>query len=171
VKHAPLSGFVKAFIALLFVASAGMADRAFAQEPTANQLALGRSLVLSSGLMRSIDATIPQLQEQLIQAITRTRPDIVKDVNDAMTQIKPQLDQKRDELVTISAKIFAKHMSEQEMKDSATFFSGPSGKKYVATQPVVLDEFVTAMDSWARSLSEDVSTLLRVQLKKKNIEF
>jgi uncharacterized protein len=171
VTHAPLPGLIEVLVAFIFVGFFGMTDQAIAQEPTQNQIALGRSLVTLSGLSRSIDSMVPQMQEQLIQTVTRTRPDIVKDVTEAMAQIRPQLDQKRDEFVTSSAKIFARHLSEQEMKDCVTFFTSPSGKKYVAAQPVVLDEFVAVLDNWGHSLSEEVSTMLRAQLKKKNIEF
>jgi uncharacterized protein len=171
VTHAPISGTRKAILALFLVILMGTAPRAFAQEPTQSQIAMARSLVSASGMTRSFDSMIPQMQDQLTQTVTRTRPEIAKDVTEALTQIKPELDQKRDEFVTTVARIFAKHMSDQEMKDSVAFFTSASGKKYVADQPVVLDEVVVAMDGWTRSLSDDVLALVRAQLKKKNIEF
>jgi hypothetical protein len=144
---------------------------ASAQEISPDQIAVARQLVTVSGMSRSLDLMLPQLLDQLTRTVTRTRPEIVKDVSEALNQMKPELDQRHEELIVNVAKIFAKHMSEQEMKDCIAFFTSPSGKKYVTTQPVVLDEVVVAMDQWMHSASENVLALLRAQLKKKNIEF
>jgi hypothetical protein len=142
-----------------------------AQDISPNQIALARELITVSGMSRSLDLMLPQLLDQLTRTVTRTRPEILKDVSEALNQMKPELDQRHEELIVTVAKIFAKHMSEQEMKDCVAFFASPSGKKYVTTQPVVLDEVVVAMDDWTHSASQNVLTLLRAQLKKKNIEF
>jgi hypothetical protein len=171
VTHSSQSGAIKALVAPLLLALLMMAPPALAQEPSPSQIAIAKSLIMASGMIRSFDGLIPQMQDQLTQTVTRTRPEIAKDVAEAIAQIKPQLDQKRDDLLVTVSKIFAKHMTEQEMKDCVAFFATASGKKYVANEPVVLDEVVAAMNEWSRILSDDVLVMVRVQLKKKNIEF
>jgi hypothetical protein len=160
----PIAAFV---IALMLPAT----TPAVAQEPTPNQVTLARSLVAASGMSRSLDLMLPQLQDQLTRMVTRTRPEILKDVSEALNQLKPELEQRHEELIVNVAKVFAKHMSEQEMKDCVAFFTSPSGKKYVSSQPVVVDEIAVAIDGWQRSVSENMLGLVRAQLKKKNIEF
>jgi len=142
-----------------------------AQDANANQLTLARSLVGASGMLRSIEPIVPNLQQEMSRAITQTRPELAKDLNAAFVQLKPELDKKKEELIAVVAAIFAKHMNEQELKESVAFFTSAAGQKYVAAQPAILDEVVTAMESFTRFLSGELTTMVRGELKKKGIDF
>ena len=61
--------------------------------------------------------------------------------------------------------------TEAQLKDSVAFFTSESGKKYVSSQPDMLNKLVTSMQAWQRVLSTDMIERLRFEFKKKNIEF
>jgi hypothetical protein len=137
----------------------------------ASQLALARSLVEATGMLRSIEPIVPNMQQEMTRAITQTRPEIAKDLAGVFVQLKPDLDKKTEDLVTVVSAIFAQHLSEADLKESVAFFTSAAGKKYVAAQPVILDEVVTAMESFNRFLSGELTTMVRTELKKKGVDF
>ena len=139
-------------------------------EPTAAQIALGRDIVISSGVSRSFSLVIPQYLDQIGTRVTQTRPDLIKDLNVVMEQVKPEFDKKVDTLVDQAARLYAKRMSEDELKQIAAFFKSPAGAKYVESQPALLNELFVSMQAWSQQLSTDMMTRVREEMKKKGHE-
>jgi uncharacterized protein len=138
--------------------------------PSAPHLAAARALITASGLSRSFTIIIPQFMDQIAQSLTQTRPEIAKDLNAVLTQLKPEFDRQGDEMINIAAQIYAKQLSEQDLKAAEAFFESPAGKKYVETQPAFLTEVVTAMQGWQGKISTDMMTRVREEMKKKGHE-
>ncbi len=138
--------------------------------PTAAQIALGREIVVASGVSRSFAITIPQFLDQIGTRLTQTRPDLIKDLNVVMEQIKPEFDKRVDEIVDKAGRLYAERLSEQELKDVANFFKSPSGVKYVAEQPIVLNTIYVALQGWQQQISTDMMTRVREEMKKKGHE-
>ena len=136
-------------------------------EPPASQLAAARDVVVSSGMARSFSPMVPQLMEQIVPLITRTRPELSKDLSDVLQELKPEFIKDGDEMTDIAAHIYARRMTEDELKQAAAFFNSPVGKKYVDIQPAMLDELVVAMQSWTQTLSTTMMTRVRQEMGKK----
>lgn len=134
--------------------------------PSASHLALAREVVLSSGIARSFDSVIPAFAEQIRQQ-TVTRPELQKDLNEVLTSLEPEMELQKQRMVTTTARIYAEKMSEPELKEIAAFFRSPAGKRYVETQPVVLDQMVQAMQNWTQEVSEYVMVRVRAEMGKR----
>ena len=150
---------------------------AFAQQPapapaaapqiSAAHLAAARDVVESSGISRSFTPLVGQFMDQIAGTATRTRPELINDMKAVMTQLKPEFDKQTNEIVDITARIFAGRLSETELKDTAAFFKSASGKKYVETQPRFLDDLVPAIDGWAaRTLPATVDQVRAIMNQK-----
>ena len=135
-------------------------------QPSPSHLAAARDVVLLSGMARSFDAILPRFAENIRQQAV-TRPDITADLNDVLEKMKPELELQKQAMVARTAGIFAAQMSEQELKETATFFRSPAGQKYVASQPAVLDEMVRQMELWTREVSEYVMIRVRAEMGKR----
>jgi hypothetical protein len=135
------------------------------------KLALARQVVLSSGMGRSFDPMVPQLEAQIPMVVTRTRPEYAKDVASVLTQLQPEFDKKTDEMVDIAAKIYARRLTEDELKATAAFFASPAGKKYVEAQPLMLDELVIAMQAWTQETSTFMMKRVQTEMEKKGDKF
>jgi uncharacterized protein len=133
-------------------------------------LDLAKEVVQSSGVARSFETLIPQFLEQARASLGTTRPEIAKDLGEVITQIRPEFDKQRDDMMTLAARVFAKRLTEPELKDIATFFKSASGQKYVSTQPLMLDELFGEMQSWTRALSEQIVVRIRAEMKKRGHE-
>ena len=99
-------------------------------------------------MSRSFSVVIPQFVDQIGGSLAETRPELTEDLKAVFTELRPEFEKQADEMIDIAAQIFAKHMSEADLKAAAAFFDSPSGKQYVAAQPAILSDLVTAMDGW-----------------------
>jgi hypothetical protein len=136
-------------------------------EPPASQLAAAREVVISSGMSRSFGPMVPQLSEQIVPMLTRTRPELTADLTEVVKELGPEFTKDGDEMTNIAAHIYARRMSEAELKETAAFFNSPVGKKYVDIQPPLLDDLVVAMQSWTNKLSSIMMTRVRQEMIKK----
>lgn len=170
-----------ALLALACPATEGRAQQAQPNAPAAPDaaaqavaspahLAAARALVISSGLSRSFGIIIPQFIGQIESSLTQTRPELKADLGTVLTQLKPEFEKQADEMISIAAQIYAKQMSEQDLKAAAAFFESPAGKRYVESQPAFLTEVVTAMQGWQGKISTDMMTRVREEMKKKGHE-
>lgn len=139
-----------------------------AQTPTItpNHLALAREVMLSSGIARSFDSIIPAFGEQIRQAAV-TRPELAKDLDEVLTGLSPEMELQKQGMIDTAARIYANRLTEAELNEIATFFRSPAGKRYVETQPQVLDEMVQAMQTWTQDVSEYVMVRVRAEMAKR----
>ena len=135
-------------------------------EISPSHLALAREVMLNSGISRSFDSIIPAFAEQ-IKRNAITRPELTKDLDEVLKSLEPEAEMQKQRMVDIAAKIYAKRLSEAELKDVVAFFRSPSGKRYVETQPQVLDDLVGAMQDWSQEVSEYMMVRVRVEMGKR----
>jgi uncharacterized protein len=133
---------------------------------SAAHVALAREVILSSGIARSFDSVIPAFAEQIRQQSV-TRPELQKDLNEVLTSLEPEMELQKQRMVTITARIYAEKLSEAELKEIAAFFRSQAGKRYVETQPIVLDQMVQAMQTWTQEVSEYVMVRVRAEMGKR----
>ncbi|ACB80417.1 conserved hypothetical protein [Methylorubrum populi BJ001] len=131
-----------------------------------SHLALAREVMLSSGIARSFDSIIPTMAEQ-IRKNAVTRPDLAKDLDEVLKELDPEMELQKQRLITIAARIYAKRLNEAELKDIVAFFRSPAGKRYVETQPQILDDMVGAMQDWTQEVSEYIMVRTRAEMGKR----
>ena len=73
----------------------------------------------------------------------------------------------KQRIIDTAARIYANKLSEAELQDIAAFFRSPAGKRYVETQPQILDEMVQAMQTWTQEVSEYVMVRVRAEMGKR----
>ncbi len=132
------------------------------------QFAMGRELVILSGLDKGFEGFIPGILREMQMNFTRTRPEIAADLDKVLREtILPEFNKRTAEMVDQSARILAAAMTEQELKETVTFLKTTAGKKYVETQPASMNKIMQSMDSWNRDLSVTVVDRVRAEMKKK----
>ena len=135
------------------------------------KLAAARQVVVSSGMARSFEPMVPQLEEQIPLVVTRTRPDLSKDLTAVLAQLQPEFGQKSTEMLDVAARIYARTMSVEDLKATAAFFDSPAGKQYVAAQPKMLDELVVSMQAWTQEVSAFMMKRVQQEMEKKGDKF
>lgn len=133
---------------------------------TPSHLALAKEVMLSSGIARSFDSILPAFGEQIKQAAV-TRPELTKDLAEVIEKMQPELELQKQRIIDTASRIYANKLTEAELRDIATFFRSASGKRYVETQPQVLDDMVQAMQTWTQEVSEYMMVRVRAEMGKR----
>jgi uncharacterized protein len=155
--------------ALLFLTAGSLGARA--DDPTPAALDAARLVITSSGMTRSFDLIVPQMLGELEHNVTATRPELKDSLHAVLLALQPEFNKTEQEVIEGAARALARHMSEQELKDAANFFTSPSGKKYVEAEPLAFGDIVAIVQSWRQKLSTDVLARAREEMKKKGLDF
>lgn len=139
--------------------------------PTAEEIALGRKIVIDSKLSLQIQASVPLMMDQLVNSTSQTKPEIVKPLTAALKELQPGLMKHADVLIDKTAKAYAQVLTDQELKDIDTFFTSTSGQRYAKIQPLVLGVLGQAMVPWRQQLTATMIDEVRAALKKQGIDF
>jgi uncharacterized protein len=90
-----------------------------------------------------------------------------KDINEVAVSVGKQFAPRLTEVVDASARYYASHFTEQELRDLLNFYQSPLGQKALAEEPKVLDESMVFAGNWANNLSQEVIQAMRIELKKR----
>jgi hypothetical protein len=90
-----------------------------------------------------------------------------KDLNEIAANLQKEYDPRVNELVDASARIYAMHFSEAELKQLLAFYQSPIGQKALVEEPKVLDESMINAGTWATNLSTNVIDRFRDEMKKR----
>lgn len=147
--------------------SAAYADDAPIANPTPAAIETAKGIIVSSGMTHSFDLVIPEIFGALERNVLAQRPELKDPLHAVLVSLVPEFAKTEQQVVDAAGLALAKHLNEQELKDTAAFFNSPSGKKYVAAQPQTLNDIFSAINDWRQKLSVDVLTRTREELKKK----
>jgi hypothetical protein len=138
-----------------------------AAEPSAAHVQAARELILATGISRSFQIIIPEFMDQIGVTLTQTRPELTNDLLAVMGQLKPEFDKQADEMIDLSARIYARLLTEDEIRAILAFFKSDAGRKYVGAQPLFLNQLVAGMQAWQQKISVNMMTRVREEMKKK----
>lgn len=166
-----VESFRRGLLCLLFAASGALAEPAPAKpSPSPAQLALARDVVINSGIASSFQVVIPQYLDQIGLTLSRTRPELITDLNSVLANIKLDFDKKVEEMIDTAARLYADRLSQKELEDTANFFKSASGRKYVGSQPILMNDMFVALQAWSQKISVDMMTRVREEMRKKGHE-
>jgi hypothetical protein len=137
-----------------------------AQEPSADAVAAAKELIATKG-GGLFDPLIPGVVESVKNSFVPTNPQLIRELNEVSAQLRKEYDAKRPELLNEVAHIYARHFTEQELKDMVAFYRTPLGKKMIIQEPRALDDSLRRAQDWANQLSEEVMGRFRAEMKKK----
>jgi uncharacterized protein len=141
-------------------------QQAQAPQATPSHLAVAAQVAIASGVTRSFDASIEAVQERL-RSMNVTRPEVKQDLEQVIAGLERELGLQKQQMVGLAASAFAKHLTEPELRELATFFATPTGKKYVEIQPDLFDDITIAMAAWEQDLAEYVMIRARAEMQKR----
>jgi uncharacterized protein len=154
--------------ALLGAALLGFAAvAAQAQSPTAGSVAAARELIQAKGGGAMFEPVIPGVVESTKNNLLPTNPNLSRELNEVSVQLRREYEAKKAELVYEVAIVYAKHFTEQELKDLVVFYRSPLGQKMLKEEPVALDESLKRAQDWSIEFAEAVMGRFRAEMKKR----
>ena len=135
--------------------------------PSPAAIAVAREVVEVKGGSAMFDPVIVSVVEQTKNALLQTNPQLGKDLTEVAAQLRNEFAPRRNELLAEAAKLYAARFTEQELKDMATFYKSPLGKKMITQEPIVLEEAFNYVQQWGPRVAEQVMNRFRAEMKKK----
>ena len=124
-------------------------------------------IVKITGATSLFNPLIAGVIEQAKLLFIQQDPSLSKDINEIAIKMRNDLAPRMSELSGAVAQIYAKHFTEQELKDLLVFYKSPVGTKLLAEQPKIADASLKFAQDWANKLSDEVIAKMRTELKKK----
>ena len=151
-------------LGLAFVLAAGAAA---AQQPSAAAIATAKEVITAKGADALYSPLVSGVIERTKSVLLQSNPMVGKDLNEVAAKLHAEYASRSAEILTEVAKLYASHFTEQELKDTLTFYKSPLGRKLVAEEPVILDESMKTAQTWAEALSREVIAKMRGEMKKR----
>jgi hypothetical protein len=153
--------------AAVLAAAVLAATSAFAQAPSAAAMASARQLVTVTGATALFSPLVAGVVEQAKILYLQQNPALGKDLNEIAAQMRKDLQPRFKDVEEEVAKLYAEHFNEQELKEILAFYQSPVGKKVLQEQPKVVEGSMKYAQDWANKLSEEVTSKMRDELKKR----
>ena len=138
--------------------------------PSPAHLAVALELMQQIGAARMFDSLVPNMGSQIVNTILRTRPELTNDLKAVITKISPDFDKQKQGLIDSAVLIFARAMTEQELRETVTYMKTPAGQKFLDTQSQTITTVAAILDQWNRQLSVDMFDRVRAEMKLKGHE-
>src|SRR5262249_29032395 len=136
-------------------------------QPAPGALASARELMEIKGVRNLIEPVVVGVVEQTKGRILQTNPGLSKDLDEVGAQLRTEYQARTAEMTNEIVRIYAERFTEQELKEAVAFYKTPAGRKIITEEPKILDETYARLQDWANRLQEEVTTRVRVELKKR----
>ena len=162
-----------AVAATIALAAIGLARPATSQGPAQPpqvapaQLVLAKQIVDIKGVKTMFAPLVRGVVQKTKDTVMQTNFMWGKDLNEIAAQIEKEYQPRGDEIVDATARYYASHFTEAELKQILAFYQSPVGKKMLVEEPKALDESMAYAGSWGASLSIEVMSKLRAEMKKR----
>jgi hypothetical protein len=161
---------------LIALAAIGIARPAAAQTPPLPSLAhqpspaailLAKQIIDLKGVKNVFQPLVRGVVIKTKQMFMQTNFMWQKDLDEVAVIVEKQFEPRETEVLDASARIYASHFTEQELKDLLAFYQTPLGQKAIAEEPKALDQSMSYAGTWADSLSTQVIDSMRAEMKKR----
>jgi hypothetical protein len=169
-RFATLAVVFMALFLVLFLALGTEAARAEARSPTqpsANAIKVAREILELKDSRFLYEPMVPGVIERVKSMLLQTNPTLGKDLEVVATSLRKTFAPRTNELLTSIATLYASRFSEAELKEIATFYRSPIGKKVIEFEPRIFDEALDGLKGWQENFAEDVIRQFRAQMKKR----
>jgi len=149
------------------LALAALTGAAEAQQPSPAALAAARELMEIKGVKGLVEPVVIGVVQQTTGTILQTNPGLSKDLDEVGNQLRAEYQPRIAEMTNEIVKLYAARFTEQELKEAIAFYKSPTGKKILIEEPKILDESYARIQQWANRLQDEVTTRVRVEMKKR----
>ncbi len=153
--------------AALGLALAALLGAASAQQPSPGTLAAARELMELKGVKSLVEPVVIGVVQQTTGTILQTNPGLSKDLDEVGTQLRAEYQPRVAEMTNEIVRLYAQKFTEQELKEAVAFYKSPAGRKILTEEPKILDESYARIQQWANRLQDEVTTRVRVEMKKR----
>jgi len=175
-RHSSSGGFLLSRVAtrhilaaLVALAVMGAAKPVLAQTgaPSPNSILIAKQIIEIKGVNKLFEPLIRGVVEKVKNQFMQTNFMWAKDLNQVAEQLVKQYQPRTSELVDESARIYASHFTEAELKQILAFYQTPTGRKMITEEPRALDQSMANAGEFGDKLSDEILAKMRDEMKKR----
>lgn len=129
--------------------------KASAQEVDPAYRATLKQMLEASGAQETFKAAVGQMITMYKQNMTDVPAEVWNEFGDEF--LKTSL----DDLVTLLAPIYQKHLSKADLEKVIEFYKSPAGKRFAEKSPFITQESMMAGQQWGQQLGEKLIARLK----------
>jgi len=157
-----------AFVTLVLIAVAKPAfAQAPVQRPSPAAILIAKQILEIKGASEIYQPLVRGVIEKAKNQFMQTNFMWAKDLNEVAAKLEKDYAVKVNELVDASARIYASHFTETELRELLTFYQSPLGRKVVVEEPKALDESMANAGEFGDNFSGEVIARMRDEMKKR----
>jgi hypothetical protein len=149
-------------------APATLADALKPGTPAA--MAAAREILVLKTANQMYAGAVPGLVEKTKNVLLQANLNYQKDLNEVAAIIAQKLAGREKEIGEGMAAIYTQSFTEQELKELATFYKSPLGKKLLTAEPTAINLSLAYMNTWAQQFSEIINGEFRGEMRKRGKE-
>ncbi len=165
----PVRHLLAVLVALVLIGAAKpvLAQAVPATQPSPAAILVAKQILELKGVNKLFDPLVRGVVEKVKDQFMQTNFMWAKDLNEVAAQLEKEYAPREAELVDASARIYASHFTEAELKKILAFYQTPLGKKMIVEEPKALDESMANAGNWGNNFSEEVINRMREEMKKR----
>lgn len=162
-----LAALLALFIIGLACPASAQAPAPSAPPPSPAAILLAKQIVEIKGVQNVFAPLVRGVVQKTKDMFMQTNFMWQKDLNEVAAIEEKKYAPRVSELVDATARMYAQHFTEQELRQLLAFYQSPIGKKALAQEPKVLDEAMAYAGNWGDNLSQEVIASMRADMKKR----
>lgn len=142
---------------------------AFAQGQPLSQshLEAAREVVILTGVAENIDNIYREFAQNTQQLVGSTRPELLKDMVEVLASLKVEADKRSTDITRTAIEIFARKMTEADLKEVVAFFKSPAGQRYSNLRPQAMQELFSILQPWSVQTSNFLFDRFSQEMRKR----
>ncbi|HEV8392551.1 MAG TPA: DUF2059 domain-containing protein [Dongiaceae bacterium] len=155
----------------LSVALLACAGPARAQEVDPKALELSRKIATLTNAQATGDQVLSLIMPKLTELVVRANPGMEAQARDMMdSRVTPAMREMLPEMVELTAQIYARHFTVDELTQLTDFYGTPLGQKLIQSQPVLIAEAGQAGQQWAVKVIQKILKDLEPEFKQRGLQ-
>jgi hypothetical protein len=154
-------------IALIVLGGAARAEQKPPPEPSPAAMKVAREIIELKNATAMFSPMVPGVIERVRTMLLTTTPTARKDLDDVAENLRKAFASRTNDLLNDISWLYATRFSEAELKEIATFYRTPTGKRVIAEEPIIFEDAMTGLKDWQEKFAEEVIARFRAEMKKR----
>jgi hypothetical protein len=156
-------------VALIALGGGARAEQKAQQpaEPSPAAMKIAREIIELKNATAMFEPMVPGVIERVRTMLLTTAPAARKDLDDVANNLRKAFASRTNDLLNDISWLYATRFSEAELKEIATFYRTPTGKRVIAEEPIIFEDAMTGLKDWQEKFAEEVIARFRAEMKKR----
>ncbi len=138
-----------------------------AQSPSPEAIAAAKQLMVTMKSADQFKAIMPSLFHALKPVIVQNRADVDRDYDALVPVLMEAMNARVDQLLDRIAALYAQNFTVDELHEIDAFYRGPTGQKFVARMPGLMQQSVAIGGEFGRTLGVELQQRMKEELRKR----